>query len=91
MFDWDDLRVFLAVARMRKVAPAARALGIDATTIARRLARLERALGADLFEPAAGERALTPRGQALLRHAEGVESAALAAMEEVQGRAQRLT
>ena len=37
MFDWDDLRVFLAVARARKIAPAARALGIDATTIARRL------------------------------------------------------
>ncbi|SEJ40638.1 transcriptional regulator, LysR family [Sphingobium sp. AP50] len=91
MFDWDDLRVFLAVARARKVAPAARTLGIDATTIARRLARLEKALEADLFEMAGGERALTPRGQALLRHAEGVESAALAAMEEVQGQGHRLS
>lgn len=91
MFDWDDLRVFLAVARTRKIAPAARALGIDATTIARRLARLERALGPELFELGAGERTLTPRGQVLLRHAESVESAALAAMEDVTGQEHQLT
>jgi DNA-binding transcriptional LysR family regulator len=91
MFDWDDLRVFLAVARMRKIAPAARALGIDATTIARRLARLERALGPELFEVGAGERTLTARGQALLHHAENVESAALAAMEDVTGQEHQLT
>lgn len=91
MFDWDDLRVFLAVARARKVAPAARALGIDATTIARRLARLERALDAELFEVHAGERALSARGQALLRHAEGAESAALAVMEDVHGQEHKLT
>ncbi|ETI60198.1 LysR family transcriptional regulator [Sphingobium sp. C100] len=91
MFDWDDLRVFLAVARAHKVAPAARALGIDATTIARRLARLEKALGAELFEMGMGERSLTSHGQVLLRHAEGAESAALAAMEEVKGQEHRLS
>lgn len=91
MFDWDDLRVFLAVARARKVAPAARALGIDATTIARRLTRLEKALDAELFEVGAGERALTPRGQELLAHAETAESAALAAMEDVKGQEHRLS
>src|SRR3546814_19819221 len=87
MFDWDDIRVFLAVARTRKIAPAARALGIDATTIARRLARLELALGPELFELGAGERTLTAHGQALLHHAESIESAALAAMAEENGRA----
>lgn len=91
MFDWDDLRVFLAVARTRRMAPAARALGIDATTIARRLARLERNLGLELFELGAGERTLTVRGQALLRHAESVESAALAAMEEATGQEHHLS
>lgn len=90
MFDWDDLRVFLAVARARKIAPAARMLGIDATTIMRRLARLERALGADLFEMASGERTLTVRGQALLHHAEAVESAAMSAVEDVAGLEQQL-
>ncbi len=91
VFDWDDLRIFLAVARARRVAPAARALGVDATTIGRRLQRLEQALGTDLFEMAAGERALTERGQVLLRHAESVESAALAAMEDVTGQQRRLS
>src|SRR3546814_16586482 len=85
MFDWDDIRVFLAVARTRKIAPAARALGIDATTIARRLARLERALGPELFELGAGERTLTAHGQALLHHAESIASAALPAMEAATG------
>ncbi|WP_375194972.1 LysR family transcriptional regulator [Sphingobium sp.] len=91
MFDWDDLRVFLAVARTRRMAPAARALGIDATTIARRIARLERNLGLELFELGAGERTLTVRGQALLRHAESVESAALAAMEDATGQEHHLS
>jgi DNA-binding transcriptional LysR family regulator len=90
MFDWDDLRVFLAMARSRKVAPAARTLGIDATTIARRLMRLEKALGVELFETGAGERGLTARGQALMVHAEAAESAAFAALEEMQGQQRKL-
>lgn len=85
MFDWDDLRIFLAVARARKVAPAARTLDVDATTIGRRLTRLSTALNAPLFETVGGERQLTERGHALFAHAETVESAALAAMGEVAG------
>lgn len=91
MFDWDDLRIFLAVARARKVAPAARALGIDATTIGRRLTRLAGGLGAPLFETIGGERRLTARGEALLTHAETIESAALSAMGEVAGDARSLS
>lgn len=85
MFDWDDLRIFLTVARLKRMAPAARALGIDATTIARRMARLEQGLGATLFEQSGGERVLTQRGTALLRHAESVESATLDAIADVRG------
>jgi len=91
MFDWDDLRIFLAVARARRVAPAARTLGIDPTTIGRRLARLQEGLGAPLFETIGGERRLTERGQTLLAHAETIESAALAAVGEVSGEAGRLS
>lgn len=91
MFDWDDMRVFLAVARARKIAPAARLVGIDPTTLARRIARLERALGASLFEVSQGERVLSERGQALLGHAERVESATLAAMEEATGKSRILS
>ncbi|MDX3909102.1 MAG: LysR family transcriptional regulator [Sphingobium sp.] len=91
MFDWDDLRIFLAVARSRRIAPAARSLGMDATTIGRRLARLSTALESDLFEISGGERRLTERGEALFRHAEAAESAALAAMETVTGQQRSLS
>ena len=85
MFDWDDLRIFLALARTRKAAPAAQALGIDATTLSRRIARLQTTLNANLFETIGGERRLTERGEALFAHAEEVESAALAAIGDVTG------
>jgi DNA-binding transcriptional LysR family regulator len=85
MFDWDDLRIFLAVARARKVAAAARTLGVDPTTIGRRLTRLSNQLNGTLFETIGGDRRLTERGHALLAHAETIESAALAAMGEVAG------
>lgn len=85
MFDWDDLRIFLATARAKRLAPAARSLGIDATTIARRISRLERSLGTRLFEQSGGERILTQRGSALLRHAEYVESTTLDAIAEICG------
>ncbi|AMK20391.1 MULTISPECIES: LysR family transcriptional regulator [Sphingobium] len=85
MFDWDDLRPFLAVARMKRVAPASRLLGIDATTIARRLSRLSAALDAQLFEQVGADRILTQRGLALLAQAESVEGAALTALAEVKG------
>ena len=43
MFDWDDLRVFLATARGGSFAAAASRLGMDATTVGRRIARLTHA------------------------------------------------
>jgi len=70
---------------MKRVAPAARALGIDATTISRRLARLAVALDAQLFEQVGPDRILTQRGQTLLAHAEYAEVATLAAMADVKG------
>jgi len=81
MRNWDDLRIFLAVARAQRLAPAARSLGIDVTTVGRRLARLGAAMGAPLFETIGGERRLSETGQALLLHAETIEAAVLAATE----------
>jgi len=48
--NWDDLKIFLCVARRRKLADAARELKLDETTVSRRLKRLEDALGHRLFE-----------------------------------------
>jgi DNA-binding transcriptional LysR family regulator len=50
MIPWDDLRVALAVHRGRTLAAAGRMLGVDATTVGRRLTALEGALGARLFD-----------------------------------------
>ena len=47
--DWDDLRIFLAVAREESLSRAGRRLGMDASTVGRRVARLETALGRVLF------------------------------------------
>lgn len=91
MFDWNDIRAFLAVARSRKIAPAAQQLGVDPTTLVRRLDRLEQAIGASLFEVGSGGRVMTERGHALLAHAETIESAALSAMEELSGQAHSLS
>lgn len=79
--NWDDLRIFLAVARAQRIAPAARTLGIDASTISRRLARLAEAAGAPLFESIGGTRRLSEAGEALLTQAETIETAILAATE----------
>ena len=83
--NWDDLRVFLALSRASTLSGAAAALGIDATTVGRRLRRLEAGMNASLFEPEATGQALTEHGRRLLAHAEAVERATGAAREEIAG------
>ena len=48
--DWDDVKLFLALARSRTVGAAATSLHVDGSTVSRRLARLEETLAARLFE-----------------------------------------
>ncbi|WP_419827286.1 LysR family transcriptional regulator [Sphingomonas sp.] len=81
--NWDDLRVFLAIARGGSLTAAARRVGQDATTVARRLQRLEAALGATLFEQGLAGHVATEAGQALLAHAEIMESGAQAIAESL--------
>jgi DNA-binding transcriptional LysR family regulator len=76
MLDWNDLRYFLAVAREGSTLAAGRALRVSQTTVARRIAALERALGVRLFDKRQAGYALTPAGQDLLSRAEQVERAA---------------
>lgn len=85
MTNWDDLRIFLAVAHAGRIAAAARALGIDTTTVGRRLQRLEATLGQPLFESLGGERRLSEAGQKLLHHAETIDAAILSAAEGERG------
>lgn len=76
MFDWNDLRYLLAVADSGSTLAAARNLRVSQTTVARRIAALEQALGTVLFERRAAGYALTPTGEALLGHARAVAVAA---------------
>ncbi|HKU65210.1 MAG TPA: LysR family transcriptional regulator [Rhizomicrobium sp.] len=83
MENWDDIRVFLAVARQGGFAPAAHNLGINHTTVARRLSTLEAALHTRLVNRTPTGATLTPAGQNFLYHAERMEKEALAAEQRV--------
>ncbi len=72
-FDWDDLRVFLALARQRTLSGAARFLSITHATVGRRISSLEQALETKLFERTSDGFLLTDAGEQLLRESEGIE------------------
>lgn len=71
--DWNDLRYFLAVSRAGTLVKAARELGVEHTTVSRRLAALERALGTRLFIRGPEGLALTAAGADLLPSAEAIQ------------------
>ncbi|MEM5495002.1 LysR family transcriptional regulator [Hoeflea sp. AS16] len=77
--NWDDIRVFLAVARSGQILAAARRLGINHATAARRITSLETALGAQLVVRRTNGCGLTGEGEAFLAHAERMEAEMLAA------------
>ena len=87
MADWDDLRVFLAVARTESLSGAGKILRLDPATVGRRIAKLEEAMAARLFARSPQGYALTAEGQRLIGHAVRAEQAVVGAMEEVRGEA----
>ncbi|HKA89410.1 MAG TPA: LysR family transcriptional regulator, partial [Haliangiales bacterium] len=78
MLDWTDLRYLLAVDRARTYTGAARALGVNQSTVTRRIAALHAALGARLIERRGGEHVLTPLGDRLRPMLAAMEEQALA-------------
>jgi DNA-binding transcriptional LysR family regulator len=85
MFDWNDLKAFLAVARGGSTLAASKALGVNQTTVARRIESLEQALGFKLFERGQTGSRLTEAGQALIPEAEMVERAAIRFANQAAG------
>ena len=83
--DWDDLRVFLAVARSESLSGAGKSLKLDPATVGRRIARLEDAMAARLFLKSPQGYTLTNQGIGLIAHAERAESAMLGAREALSG------
>jgi DNA-binding transcriptional LysR family regulator len=71
--NWNDLRYVLAVARARALAPAARHLGVNETTVARRILCAEQSLGSKLFTRIDGQMIPTEAGEVAVERAERLE------------------
>ena len=78
MFTWDDVKHFLAVARHGSTLAAGKALGLSQSTVHRRVAELERAIGRELVMRSSIGYRLTAFGEEMLPYAEDVERAAIA-------------
>lgn len=85
MTDWDDLKVFLAVARGESLSRAGRVLKLDAATVGRRIARLEAGLGARLFTRSPQGYLLTDEGGRLIAPAEAIEAEMARAQDALAG------
>ena len=83
--NWDDVRIFLAVARAGQILGAARRLELNHATVSRRVAALEEALGAKLFRRLTTGSELTPAGERFLDVAERMEADMIAARSELAG------
>ena len=76
MFEWNDIRILLAVARSGSTLAAARMLGMNQTTVSRRIQTLENALGLPLFDRDTRGYALTPNGKAMMEFADEMDRTA---------------
>src|SRR6266481_2775971 len=88
MIDWDDVRYFLAVARGGSVRAAAERLGVNHSTVLRRVAQLEERLGARMFEKLPSGYRLTAAGEEVLEFADQMEASSNRLETRVLGRDQ---
>lgn len=89
-FDWDDVRIFLAAYRSGALVGAAQQLGVSHSTVRRRLAGLEAALGARLFTATSTGLLPTEAGGDAFAKAERLEAAATAFSSQIAGDAREL-
>jgi len=83
--DWSDLRIVLGLARFGTLAEAARRLGVDPTTVARRVAKAEATLGVRLFDRVEGNWRPTAAGASAAAAAERMEGEADSLAEAIAG------
>jgi len=76
LHDWNDVRLIIACAEQGGFAGAATALGIDQTTVSRRISHMEKAIGRPLFTRRRSGASPTPAGEALLERARAMAAAA---------------
>lgn len=82
---WDDLKVILALHRRGSLKQAAEEIGVNISTVSRRLAGLEELLGAQLFDRTPDGVRPTAAAEQLVPHAEGMEQAALSFVRGLEG------
>lgn len=82
---WDDMKIFLAVAREESLSGAGRVLKLDPATVGRRIARFEAAMAVPLFVKSPQGYALSAAGERLLVYGEQAEQAMRAASEAMTG------
>ena len=91
MMDWDDYRIFAAVVAQGSVRGAAQALSVNASTVTRRLDRLEAKLGASLFIRSTKGLAITTEGVAVAQRVEAIDELIQELENDVKGRDQRMS
>ena len=87
--NWDNLKVFLAVARTGALVRAGKQLSLDQTTVSRRLKKLEATIGATLFVDDGPNKRLTHAGRNILKHVEKVEGSVFSALAAGQSACDR--
>src|SRR5262245_4318346 len=90
-FAWDDLRYVLAVADAGSLAGAARHLGVNHTTVLRRVGALEKQLGLRLFERLPTGYVLTAGGEELIATARSVDDTVTGLERKLAGKDLRLS
>ena len=85
MENWDDLRIFLAVAQAGSLTIAAQVLKIDPATVSRRIARLEMAHTTPLFSKSPKGYELTEAGHGLVTHVDAAQSSFSAGLGALRG------
>lgn len=83
--DWDDFRVFLGLARAHSALEASQVMGMNQSTLSRRLRKLEESIGAKLFDRNSHGHHLTSAGHRLLEHVEKLETTLAAVEADVSG------
>ncbi|GLU28059.1 LysR family transcriptional regulator [Brucella sp. NBRC 12950] len=89
--NWDDLKAFLAVARLGRLTVAARHIGLDHSTLSRRIIALETSLRVPLFERSPGGYKITEAGEKLAAEVQQMESAVIRIQTEMSSKVNSLS
>ena len=89
--DWDDLRIFLAVLRGGSIIAAARYIGLDHSTVTRRITKLEERIGQQLLHRSPAGVAPTEAGSLLAQHTERIADEIAAARSLLDAREEQVS